>query len=417
MSLPLLSLLALLAAILISSFTRVNVGVLSIAFAFAIGVGLGDLGTRDVVRGFPGSLFLTLVGITLLFAMARQNGTLDRITTAALRLARGRAGLAPIVFFLLALGFASAGPGNIAAVAMLAPVAMAAAARAGISPFLMAVMVCNGANAGALSPIAPTGIIANGLMADIGLAGVEWRTYFNTMIAQSFVALVAFAVLGGVRLLARADRAVTPDMLGLEQKGWDWRQRWTLAVIGLLLVGVVAFDLDVTMGAFLAAAALSVTGATDEHEALARVPWGAILLVCGVTVLVAIVGSSGGIELAARWMAGVSNPTSVNGLIAFVTGVLSVYASTSGVILPAFLPMVPDLVSHLAGADPLAIASSINVGGHLVDVSPLSTLGAISLAAAPDEVRARLFNQLLVWGLSMAVVGAIVCWVFFGLLA
>ncbi|MCA9738241.1 MAG: C4-dicarboxylate ABC transporter, partial [Gemmatimonadetes bacterium] len=288
MSLPLLSLLALLAAILISSFTRVNVGVLSIAFAFAIGVGLGDLGTRDVVRGFPGSLFLTLVGITLLFAMARQNGTLDRITTAALRLARGRAGLVPIVFFLLALGFASAGPGNIAAVAMLAPVAMAAAARAGISPFLMAVMVCNGANAGALSPIAPTGIIANGLMADIGLPGVEWRTYFNTMIAQSFVALVAFAVLGGVRLLARADRAVTTDMLGLEQKGWDWRQRWTLAVIGLLLVGVVAFDLDVTMGAFLAAAALSVTGATDEHEALARVPWGAILLVCGVTVLVAI---------------------------------------------------------------------------------------------------------------------------------
>jgi hypothetical protein len=65
----------------------------------------------------------------------------------------------------------------------------------------------------------------------------------------------------------------------------------------------------------------------------------------------------------------------------------------------------------------LAIASSINVGGHLVDVSPLSTIGALCVAAAPvTEDPRRLFNQVLAWGLSMAVVGAVVCWVFFGLL-
>ncbi|MEZ4416623.1 MAG: SLC13 family permease [Gemmatimonadota bacterium] len=416
MSLPLISLLALLAAILISSFTRVNVGVLAIAFAFIIGTGLGDLGVRDVVRGFPSNLFLTLVGITLLFSMARQNGTLDRITSAALGLARGRAGLVPVVFFLLALVFATAGPGNIAATAMLAPVAMAAAGRAGIPPLLMAVLVCNGANAGGLSPIAPTGIIANDLMAQIGLVGFEWRNYLNALVAQTFVAVIGFLVLGGPKLLAAGGKRVDGAMMGLERQEWQWQQKWTLIVIGLLLVAIVLLDLDVVMGAFLAAGLLSVSGATDEQEALAKVPWAAILLVCGVTVLVAIVGSSGGIDLAARWMAGASNPVSVNGLIAFVTGVLSVYASTSGVILPAFIPMVPGLVENLGGGDMLAITSSINVGGHLVDVSPLSTLGAICLAAAPDEVRSKLFNQLLVWGLSMSLVGAVVCWVFFGIL-
>ena len=57
------------------------------------------------------------------------------------------------------------------------------------------------------------------------------------------------------------------------------------------------------------------------------------------------------------------------------------------------------------------------VGSHLVDISPLSTLGALCIAnAAPDVDRKRLFNQMLAWGLSMSVVGAVVCYVFFGLI-
>jgi hypothetical protein len=65
----------------------------------------------------------------------------------------------------------------------------------------------------------------------------------------------------------------------------------------------------------------------------------------------------------------------------------------------------------------MAIASSINVGAHLVDVSPLSTLGALCIAAAPPaEDRRVLFNRVLAWGLSMAVVGGVVCFVLFGLL-
>ena len=93
---------------------------------------------------------------------------------------------------------------------------------------------------------------------------------------------------------------------------------------------------------------------------------------------------------------------------------ISVYSSTSGVVLPAFLPTVPGL-AHAAGRrDPLAIASAMNVGGHLVDVSPLSTIGALCIAGAAAAKRPeKLFNQLLAWGLSMTVVGALICWVLF----
>src|SRR5690348_14823444 len=129
MNLSLISLLALIVAILISCFTRLNAGLLSIAFAFLIGVLLRGMKPQEVIAGFPAGMFLTLVGVTLLFAQAQTNGTLDKFAARAVKLARGNTGLIPIIFFLLALIVSGIGPGNIAATALLAPVAMAIAGK------------------------------------------------------------------------------------------------------------------------------------------------------------------------------------------------------------------------------------------------------------------------------------------------
>ena len=112
-------------------------------------------------------------------------------------------------------------------------------------------------------------------------------------------------------------------------------------------------------------------------------PWSVIVMVCGVTVLTSLLEKTGGIDLFTTLLARFATHRTVTGLIALVTGLVSVYSSTSGVVLPAFLPSVPGLVSKLGGGDPLAIASSILIGGHLVDVSPLSTIGALCIASAP----------------------------------
>jgi hypothetical protein len=85
--------------------------------------------------------------------------------------------------------------------------------------------------------------------------------------------------------------------------------------------------------------------------------------------------------------------------------------------MPAFLPLVPGLAELVPGADPVAMISSVNVGSHLVDDSPLSTLGALCIACAPaGEDAARLFRALLAWGLSMALVDGVICLVLFGVL-
>ena len=142
-------------------------------------------------------------------------------------------------------------------------------------------------------------------------------------------------------------------------------------------------------------------------------PWRVIVMVCGVTVLIALLERAQGVDLLVSLVARISSPATVTAVVAFLTGIVSVYSSTSGVVLPAFLPMVPGLAAQVGGADPVAIASAMNVGGHLVDVSPLSTIGALCIAGAPAEHSRELFNKLLAWGLSMTVVGATVCWVVF----
>ena len=415
MNLAWVSLGALAVAVTISCVSRLNVGLLSIVFAWIIGVYLAGMGVRDVMAGFPVNLFLTLCGVTLLFTQAQVNGTLDKVARWAVSGCRGNVGLIPIVFFFLAATLASMGPGNIATAALIAPMAMAVGSRAGISPFLMAIMAGNGANAGSLSPFAPTGVIVNGIMAGIGLGGHEWLTYRNNLVAHAAVAFAGYFLFGGWRLFRRtypgrglpSEAATTPE--------FDARNWITLAIILTLVAGVIFFDVNVGAGAFAGAVLLALIRATDEGEAIRSMPWGVILMVCGVTVLIAMLEKTEGMDLFTSILARISTTRTVTGVVAFVTGLISVYSSTSGVVLPAFLPTIPGLVARLDGANALAVASSMNVGAHLVDVSPLSTIGALCLASVSDSERARsLFYKLLAWGLSMSVVGGVVCYLFFG---
>ena len=412
MNLAWLSLSALLAAIILSCFTRLNVGVVAVAFAWIVGVYFGSMRLEEVVGGFPIQLFLTLAGVTLLFTQAQLNGTLDKIAHRSVRLCRGNTGLIPITFFLLGATIASLGPGNIATAAMLAPMAMAVAGRARIPAFLMALMVGNGAQSGALSPFAPTGIIVNGLMAKIGLGGYEWHSYWTNLVAHAALAFTAYFLLGGWKLF-RSEFKSTVDAVDTSP-AFDARNWITVLVLAAMMATVLLLNANIGMAAFAGAAILAAIRVADHEQAIRRMPWAPILMVSGVTVLIALLEKTGGLDLFTALLARTATRESVTGAVAFVVAIISVYSSTSGVVLPAFLPTIPGLVARLGGGDPLSIATSMNVGAHLVDMSPLSTTGAMCLAGITDPADVRpTYNKMLAWGLSMTVIGALFCWVFF----
>jgi di/tricarboxylate transporter len=291
--------------------------------------------------------------------------------------------------------------------------------RSRIPLFLMAIMIGNGANAGALSPFAPTGIIVNGLMTRINMPGFQLQTYLANLLAHAAVAFGGYFLFGGLKLFGASGTApavVDPNAALPEtaaDKPFNARQWTTLGVIGILLSGVIFFNLNVGFGAFVGAVVLVLLKCADDGEALKKMPWRVIVMVTGVTVLISILEKAEGIDLVVSWVARISSARTVTGIVAFIVGVISVYSSTSGVVLPAFLPMVPGLAQQLGVTHALSIANAMNVGGHLVDVSPLSTIGALCIAGAPVDDTRPLFNKLLAWGLSMSVVGALICWAVF----
>jgi Na+/H+ antiporter NhaD/arsenite permease-like protein len=412
-SLAQISLVSLAAAILAGQLLRVNVGVVALATAWLVGHYVAGMSVGAVLAGFPIGLVTMLLGVTLLFGLAQLNGTLDWLAHHAVGLARGRGGLIPPIFFGLALLLAAIGPGNIAAVVLLAPIAMRMGACVGAGALLMTLMLANGANAGAFSPLAPTGIIANGLIADLGYAMDPWRDVFvPSLLVQAALAVLGWAIAGGPALARRAASASLADEPAPARPGRA--QFVTLAAIIALIVGVLVFEADIGFLAITLSLVVAAIEHVDTEDLLHRLPWDTILMVAGVSTLVAILDATGGLDLLTTLLARGADRGSITALLAFVAGLFSVVSSSSGVVMPAFIPLVPGLIDKLGGGDPVALVSAINVGSHVVDVSPLSTLGAVCIAHAAGEDRARLFHRLLWWGLTMAVVGAAACAVLFG---
>jgi di/tricarboxylate transporter len=439
-----MSIVALTILVIISCVNEdLNVGFLGIGFAIIVGGVWGGTTGAKVMSYFPTGLFMILVGVTFLFGMAQTNGTMEKLTTYSVRACGGNTALMPLIIFVLTTFVTTIGPGNIAGTALMAPVAMAIATRIGMPAFLMTLIVVGAANGAAFSPFAPTGIISNGIIAKMApqlgltdLSGLAWKIHFNSEVAQGIVNIGGFMLLGGWAWISKQrGEKIDIDEFAPKPEPFDKHQLLTLAMVFVLIILVVIPGLapfkpilkanawfanmisNVGTVAFILSCVLMLTGSGDSKKAIKVMPWGVIMMVCGVTVLIEVMDKSGGLKALVQLIGSISGPVTVNAWLGLITGVISAYSSSSGVVMPMFLPMVPGLIKEIGGGNPVALISSINVGAHLVDSSPLSTLGALCIACAGDhEDKAKLFRNLLIWGLSMSVVGAFACWLFFGIL-
>jgi di/tricarboxylate transporter len=415
---PLLALLGLVLAIIIGVIRpKTNTGAISLAVAFLIGMLFAGLSPKEIAAAFPSELFLMLLGLMMIFSMAQHNGTLDRIAKFLIHFVRGKPSLFPFLFFLLAFLMSALGPGNIAAVALIAPLGMAIAVRAGISPLLMGIMICTGANAGAFSPIAPTGVISTGLALKIGVDDqqVPFIIFLAAALLQASTALGAYFIFRGYD--TKENGTLKRFLAEHKSDPFEKSQKITLAVLIAFILAVMLFKANIILASFLAAAFLAVTGLADSEESIKLIPWSAVVLLTGVIVLVGLLEKTGALDIAVGMIARYSGIGYINAVLALITGIISAYSSSSGVVMPTFIPLIPGLIEKMGGGDPVLMLISVAVGSHMVDVSPLSTLGAIVIASySVKEDRARLFRSFLIWGLSMAVVGALLSFIFLDLL-
>ncbi|MEV4470809.1 SLC13 family permease [Nonomuraea sp. NPDC049504] len=422
MSAELLSILALILMFVVATMFPVNLGALALVGAFLVGTLAAGMSTDDILGAFPGSLFVILVGVTLLFAIATNNGTVDWLVRAAVHLVRGRlAAIPPVVFVISALLTAVGAPAP-AVAAILAPIAFGFAAEYRIHALLIGLMVAHGTQAGAFSPISVLGGIVNGVAKDAGLPMDHLVLFLASFAFNAAAALIVFFLFGGRELIRRGtyvpeapagdESPGAPAAGGTGGDGGGLRltahQALTLTGIVALCVAVLAFKLDVGLTAVTVAVVLSLTSPKSDKGAVERVAWPTVLLICGVVTYVGVLQEIGTVDYVGATVAAIGVPLLVALLICYVGGVVSAFASTVG-ILGALVPLAVPLLSQ-GTLGPIAMIAALSVSSAIVDVSPFSTTGALLVANVRGMPRDDFYRGLLAYGGAIVLAGPLAAW-------
>ncbi|WP_431931937.1 SLC13 family permease [Nonomuraea jabiensis] len=431
MSAEVVALVVLVLVFLIATVRSINMGALALVAAFVVGTAVFGVEVSDVLGGFPANLFVILVGVTYLFALARNNGTVDWIVHRAVVAVRGRVALMPWVMFVVCAAITAIGAASPAAVAIVAPVAMGFAARYRINPVMMGLMVVQGATGGSFSPIGIFGAITNGVVDKSHLPGNPAVLFFSAMGACALISLVGFLTLGGTKLLqrdretpkeqvatlARTDTSTgsAGDPAGDPEPGDDALPRLdaqrSLTLVGLLVlaVGALVFDLDIGFLALAVAVALTLIFPSAARGTVDKISWGTVLLVGGIVTYVSLLEDQGTVKWLGDGVAHVGAPLVAAFLICLIGAVVSAFASTTG-ILGALIPLaVPFLQTGQVGA--VGLVTALAISSSVVDCSPFSTNGALVVANADVSERDSVFKRLMTWGMTIMVVAPVLCWV------
>ncbi|HEV7421763.1 MAG TPA: SLC13 family permease [Mycobacterium sp.] len=445
MPLELIPILALIAMFVAATLLPINMGTLGFVAAFLVGTIAVGMNTDDIIAGFPSDLFLTLVGVTYLFAIAQNNGTVDLMIRGAVRLVRGRVALIPWVMFgitglLTALG--ALGP---AAVAIIAPIALGFAKQYKINALLMGMMVIHGAQAGGFSPISVYGVTVNNIVAKAGLLNSPLALFLGSLIFNAAIGVLLFAFLGGRSLLGRTvhDDIDSDDSTGglpeadgtggaipsdngagatatvtkteprvvvepAPTRSVTYDQVLTLIGLGALAVFSLILDLDIGFVSMTVAAVLALASPKAQKGAVSQISWSTVLLIGGVLTFVGVLQEAGSVEWVGNGVARLGMPLLVALLLCYLGGIVSAFAS-SAAILGATIPLAVPLL--LAGEiSPIGVVVALAISSTIVDVSPFSTNGALVLANAQGVDRDRFYKQILKYSALVVAIGPLIAW-------
>ncbi|MBL6457720.1 hypothetical protein JMJ55_20495 [Belnapia sp. T6] len=429
------SILGLVVMFVVATALPINMGALALAMAFLIGSFVVGMPADRIIAGFPGDLFVTLVGITYLFAIAQKNGTIDWLVHQAVRAVRGHIAAIPWVMFAVAAALTAVGAVSPAACAILAPVALQFARAYGISPLMMGLVVIHGAQGGGFSPISIYGGITNQIVARSGLPVGETSLFLASLGYNLLCAIAVFFLFGGRALLARRAAAdgVTGDEHGpggLPMSGHgtsadavlatpshpsaarlDAQQAATLIGLAALAIGALAFSLNVGLVAVTVAVALTLIAPNEQKGAVDKIGWSTILLVGGVVTYVGVLQKSGAIDQVGQGVSGMGAPLLAALLLCYIGGVVSAFASSVGV-LGAIIPLaVPFLQQGQIGT--AGMIAALAVSSTVVDVSPFSTNGALVVANAEPGERESVYRRFLIYSIVIVLAGPPLAWLFF----
>ena len=418
MAYDVISLILFIAVILLAFFRKVNVGVVALT-AGVIAVRIFGLNDKALIGGISASMFTTLVGITLLFAAVTQTGALDLLARKIIALAGNRMWIIPIAVYIAGFIVAGVGPGAIPALAIIPALAAVIAVEVGFDPIMLVLIGEAGLMAGRMTPITPEAAIITAAAAEAGIEGVMG----TVLLCQTLVTIIYSLIMW---FLFKGYKIKTPlkpiERTAIEK--FNHKQVIALAGIVLMMVMLIFFKVNIGLAAFFVAGILFLFGVADDGKAIKALPWSTIVMVLAVGALLDIVNDMGGIDLLSAGMSSIMTKGTATPIMGISAGLLSLVSSALGVVYPTMMPMCAGIAEQVGGVNPVALMAAVGAGGSLAGISPLSTGGALAMAAlgtaipnlTKEEENKRFVQLFIMAGIALLTL-AIGCATFYNPIA
>jgi len=421
-TLSIIALVVLAVVIAIGFIKKVNLGFLAIGAAFILSI-IAGIGPKYVTKAFDADMFVTLVGVTFLFGMASQNGTLDLFSKKVVALVGKRTVLIPILMFFLSAFISAIGPGHIAAGILMTTFAVYLAFEMKINPITTALFAKLGANAGCASPLSLTGQLGlkltNNLVSDVTNADIVDRLGFSGLpfFMATLVSGFIFTLL--LYIFTKSYKVKADNPLKLKDiPKFNWKQWVTIGAIVMMVVLCIGFQMNTGLTAFVMAAILVLLQCADEKKAIKGIPWGTLVFICGVGVLVSVIDMMGGIDMISNLLQKLMGPSTATPVLAATSGILSWVSSTTGVVMPAMFKMLPNILrSFGSSVNYMELISAITATSFAAAISPLSTGGAIIMSSysaskeTTNEEMNKIFKFLFLLSVANVLLNVLLSWI------
>ena len=382
------SLVLLFLVIFMGMITHKNVGIIGFLAAYLYGTFAVGMKAKDIYGGgFPTTVFFLIMASTFLFGIANHNGTSTVLARNVSYLSRGNNKLIPWMFFAAAAILAGVG-GSMLILVVIMPIAYSTCIHRHLDVTMTSIIVLAGGMLGGLSPITLNGIVANTLAIQNGVDHYMpiWGAYSFSVFVMALAAYIFFK--GWKVPNSDPERNFTP---------FNRAQVVTVVAIVLVCLATIFFKQNIGLVCMAFAAVLILLGYCDQKVAISAIPWGTLMLITGMSMLLYVVDKAGGITYLTSMLSRVITPATAQPIMIVLGGLMGAVASGTGVVMPTLIPLAAKLAAVNPNLDPAALMLGVIVGTNGVVLSPFSTVGALACGCAPEGVDVnKLYKNLLI---------------------
>lgn len=411
MNISIIIIAAIIAAIALGYVTNINTGFYAISFAYLIGAYLMNMTPSQITALWPMNIFFIILAVSLFYNFSMTNGTLEKVAMHILYRCRRYPGALSYIIFFIATLIAGMGAGYFAVMAFLCPIALLVCKKANMSALEGVIAVSFGALAGANFMTSMSGLIFKGL---IDAAGYHEQSFTYTTSIFVMTTLIPIMLLTGIRIFVKKEAGKKENLDVSQPEPFNRKQRINLYLIAALIwivllppllhsfipnnsvISLLNKKMDVGYVAIVLSLAGLVLNLSSEKQVIAKVPWGTLIMICGVGMLISIAVKAGTIKLMAGWISQNVPAFFVPIVLAAIAGIMSFFSSTLGVVAPTLFPIVPALADSTGISAMVLFTCIIMCSQATGGVSPFSSGGSLALGSCEtEEERDILFKKLM----------------------